>query len=58
MYVSATLRVNFELGDLAKVMQRSCEALSPRNVCVVMASLSRALAVLHSKSPAVIHRYR
>jgi len=43
-------------GDLAKILERTREPLSPRNVCVVMASLTRALIELHKKHPPVIHR--
>eukprot|EP00088_Acartia_fossae_P032510 TRINITY_DN33276_c0_g1_i1.p1 TRINITY_DN33276_c0_g1~~TRINITY_DN33276_c0_g1_i1.p1 ORF type:complete len:368 (-),score=39.79 TRINITY_DN33276_c0_g1_i1:11-1114(-) len=43
-------------GDLAKLLRTSKESLSPRNVYVAMASLCRALAALHAKSPPVIHR--
>jgi len=43
-------------GDLAKLLQTSKEPLSPKNVCIAMSSLCRALAALHAKSPPVIHR--
>jgi len=43
-------------GDLAKLLQTSKEPLSPRNVCIAMSSLCRALTALHAKSPPVIHR--
>jgi cyclin G-associated kinase len=43
-------------GDLAKHLQSTKEPLSPRNVCVTMSSLCRALAALHSRPQPVIHR--
>ncbi|XP_023343351.1 cyclin-G-associated kinase [Eurytemora carolleeae] len=43
-------------GDLAKLLQCTLEPLSPRNVCLTMSSLCRALAALHNRSQPVIHR--
>ena len=43
-------------GDLAQLLGKTGESLSPSNVCVVMGSLARALQVLHSRPTPVTHR--
>lgn len=43
-------------GDLAQLLQRTGESLTPDNVCVVMGGLARALHHLHTKQTPVIHR--
>jgi len=43
-------------GDLAQLLRKTGESLSPSNVCVVMGSLARALQVLHSRPTPVTHR--
>ena len=36
-------------GDLAGLLRKMGESLSPDNVCIVMAALDRALQFLHSR---------
>ena len=43
-------------GNLAELLQKTRESLSPANICIVMGSLARALSVLHSRPNPVIHR--
>ena len=43
-------------GDLAGLLRKTGDSLSPENVCIVMAGLARALQHLHTKSTPVIHR--
>lgn len=43
-------------GDLAQLLRKTGESLSPGNVCVVMGCLARALKVLHTRSTPVTHR--
>jgi len=43
-------------GDLAQLLRKTGESLSPGNVCVVMGSLVRALQALHTRSTPVTHR--
>jgi len=43
-------------GDLAQLLRKSGESLSPANVCVVMGCLARALQALHGRKTPVIHR--
>ena len=43
-------------GDLAGLLRKTGESLSPDNVCIVMAALARALQFLHSRPSPVTHR--
>jgi len=43
-------------GDLAQLVRKTGNSLSPANVSVVMGSLIRALHVLHTRSTPVTHR--
>jgi len=43
-------------GDMAGLLRKTGESLSPDNVCVVMGTLVRSLQHLHTKSTPVIHR--
>jgi len=43
-------------GDLAQLLRKTGESLTPSNVCVVMGCLIRALQVLHTRSTPVTHR--
>ena len=43
-------------GDLARLLQRTGESLTPDNVCIVTAAMARSLQHLHNRQPSVIHR--
>ena len=43
-------------GDLAALLRRTGDSLSPDNVCIVMGTLARSLQHLHSRPTPVVHR--
>eukprot|EP00092_Neocalanus_flemingeri_P012469 GFUD01013442.1.p1 GENE.GFUD01013442.1~~GFUD01013442.1.p1 ORF type:complete len:1133 (-),score=359.01 GFUD01013442.1:1165-4563(-) len=43
-------------GDLAQLLRKTGDSLTPGNVCLVMGCLGRALQVLHTRSTPVTHR--